>query len=129
MTSKLRTLPYLLLLLPFDLVVAFCLCVSVPLCFRKHKGTETQRVASNIATIIIVNWDGKHLLAECLQALIKAVQYDGRTHEIMVVDNGSTDGALSSCAKIFLASGYYRSIAITASLQATIAASLRCAPT
>jgi GT2 family glycosyltransferase len=94
MRSKLRTLPYLLLLLPFDLVVAFCLCVSVPLCFRKHRGTETQRVASNIATIIIVNWDGKHLLAECLPPLIKAVQYDGRTHEIMVVDNGSTDGSI-----------------------------------
>jgi GT2 family glycosyltransferase len=94
MTSKLRTLPYVLLLLPFDLVVAFCLCVSVPLCFRRRRRTETQRVASTITTIIIVNWDGKHLLEECLPALIGAVKYDGRPHEILIVDNGSTDGSI-----------------------------------
>jgi O-antigen biosynthesis protein len=94
MRSKLRTLPYLLLLLPFDLVVAFCLCASVPLCFRKYKDTETQRTASSTATIVIVNWDGKHLLEESLPALIEAVKCDGRPHEIMVVDNGSTDGSI-----------------------------------
>src|SRR5215471_12441347 len=94
MTSKLRTLPYVLLLLPFDLVVAFCLCVSVPLCFRRHRDTDTQRVTSTTTTIIIVNWDGKHLLEECLPALIGAVTYDGRPHEILIVDNGSTDGSI-----------------------------------
>src|SRR5262245_64243724 len=94
MRSKLRTLLYLLLLLPFDFAVAFCLCVSVPLCFRKHRVTEAQRAAANTTTIIIVNWDGKHLLAECLPALIEAVQHDGRNHDILVVDNGSADGSV-----------------------------------
>jgi hypothetical protein len=32
MTPRLRILPYLLLLLPFDLIVALCLCASLPLC-------------------------------------------------------------------------------------------------
>jgi GT2 family glycosyltransferase len=94
MTSKLRTLPYLLLLFPFDLVVALFLCASVPLWFKKHRDTETRRPDSNKTTIIIANWDGKHLLAESLPALIEAVKQDGHDHEILVVDNGSTDGSV-----------------------------------
>jgi GT2 family glycosyltransferase len=46
------------------------------------------------ATIIIVNWDGKHLLAECLPSVLDAVQCAGGQHEILVVDNGSTDGSV-----------------------------------
>src|SRR5262245_18812770 len=94
MMSKLRTVPYLLLLLPFDLVVAFCLCASVPLCFRRQKDAQTGRPDSTKTTIIIVNWDGKHLLAECLPAVIDAVKHDGVNHDILVVDNGSTDGSI-----------------------------------
>ena len=95
MTPRLRTLPYLLLLLPFDLVVALCLCASVPLCSktRRRRDTETQR-AQAPATIIIVNWDGRQLLAECLPSVVEAVQHDGGKHEILVVDNGSTDGSV-----------------------------------
>src|SRR5262245_38913947 len=94
MKSKLRALPYLLLLLPFDAFVSLCLCVSIPFCFRarRHKDTKTQPPDSR-ATIIIVNWDGKHLLQDCLPAVIEAVRYDGGTHEVLVVDNGSTDGS------------------------------------
>src|SRR5207253_3952287 len=44
--------------------------------------------------ILIVNWDGKHLLAECLPAVLEAVRHDGGQHEILVVDNGSTDGSV-----------------------------------
>jgi O-antigen biosynthesis protein len=87
-------MPYLLLLLPFDLVVAFCLCISVPLCLRRHKNKETRKPDSSETTIVIVNWDGRHLLAECLPAVIEAVRYDGRKHDILVVDNGSTDGSI-----------------------------------
>jgi GT2 family glycosyltransferase len=94
MMSKLRTVPYLLLLLPFDLVVAFCLCASVPVCFKRRRGAETRRPVSIKTTIIIVNWDGKHLLAECLPAVIDAVKHDGGNHDILVVDNGSTDGSI-----------------------------------
>ena len=46
-----------------------------------------------VATIVIVNFDGKHLLAECLPAVIEAVKCAGGKHEILVVDNGSADGS------------------------------------
>jgi GT2 family glycosyltransferase len=94
MTAKLRTLPFLLLLLPFDLLVAVCLCLSIPFCFRKHKGTKTRQPDSSKATIVILNWDGKHLLAECLPAVLEAIKHDGRSHEVLVVDNGSADGSV-----------------------------------
>ena len=53
-----------------------------------------------------MNWDGKHLLAECLPAVLEAVQHDGRSHDILVVDNGSTDGSVEfvrqnfSCVRV-----------------------------
>jgi len=47
-----------------------------------------------VATIVILNFDGKHLLAECLPAVIEAVKYAGGKHEVLVVDNGSADGSV-----------------------------------
>ncbi len=41
--------------------------------------------------MVIVNWDGKHLLGECLDSLIG--QQDVKDVEIIVVDNGSRDGS------------------------------------
>jgi GT2 family glycosyltransferase/glycosyltransferase involved in cell wall biosynthesis/SAM-dependent methyltransferase len=43
-------------------------------------------------SIVIVTWEGKDLLAESLPALLTAVKFQGGDHEIIVVDNGSTDG-------------------------------------
>ena len=73
MRSKLGLLPYVILLLPFDIaiavgILAVHLCIFVPLWFKKHnehKDPNTQR-PNPVAAIIIVNWDGKHFLAECL---------------------------------------------------------------
>jgi glycosyltransferase involved in cell wall biosynthesis len=45
------------------------------------------------ASIIILSWNRKELLSECLDAVILAVQQDGGDHEIILVDNGSTDGS------------------------------------
>ncbi len=47
-----------------------------------------------LATIVILNFDGKHLLAECLPAVSEAVKYAGGKHEVLVVDNGSADGSV-----------------------------------
>jgi O-antigen biosynthesis protein len=100
MSPKLRALPYLIILLPFDLLVALAmlaawLCAFVPSWLktgRREEGRETR--LDPRATIVIVNWDGKHLLAEALPAVLEAVRFDGGKHEIMVVDNGSTDGSV-----------------------------------
>jgi len=41
--------------------------------------------------VIIVNWNGKHLLGECLDSLLAQ---SFRDYEIIVVDNGSQDGSV-----------------------------------
>jgi GT2 family glycosyltransferase len=99
---KLRALPFVILLLPFDLLVALCLCVLVPWCLRtrRHQDTKAQRPERK-ATIVIVSWDGKHLLAECLPAVIEAIEHEGGSHEILVVDNGSTDGSVDFVGQNF----------------------------
>ncbi len=43
-----------------------------------------------IISVVIVNWNGKHLLGECLDSL--KAQHDGRV-EVILVDNGSQDGS------------------------------------
>ncbi len=106
MRRKILALGCCLALLPFDLIVA--LCVLVSLCSRNSRDAPRIREFrvrnSRIrgaslefplpATVIIVNWDGKHLLAESLPPLADAVRSAGGGHEILVVDNGSTDGSV-----------------------------------
>jgi len=43
------------------------------------------------ASIIIVNWNGADLLCKGLPSVMKSVSYAGNEHEIIVVDDGSTD--------------------------------------
>jgi GT2 family glycosyltransferase len=46
---------------------------------------------SNLISVIIVNWNGKHLLEECLNSLSGQTLKD---FETILVDNGSTDGSI-----------------------------------
>ncbi len=45
------------------------------------------------ASIIVVNFNGKDLLEECLPSIFRAIEFSGKRHEVIVVDNGSTDGS------------------------------------
>ena len=47
-----------------------------------------------ICSIVILNWDGRHLLEESVPALERAVLFTGKNHEIIVVDNGSRDDSV-----------------------------------
>ena len=47
-------------------------------------------MTSPLVSVVIVNWNGKHLLGECLDSL--RVQ-TFRNYEIILVDNGSQDGS------------------------------------
>jgi GT2 family glycosyltransferase len=46
--------------------------------------------SSPIVSVIVVNWNGRHLLGPCLDALQRQTYRD---FEIILVDNGSTDGS------------------------------------
>lgn len=47
-------------------------------------------------SIIIVNWNTKDLLRDCLDSIYKTI--DPLTHEIIVVDNASSDGSMAMLA-------------------------------
>ena len=49
---------------------------------------------TGLASIVILNWNGKDLLAQGIPSVMKAVARDGLPHEILVVDNGSADGSV-----------------------------------
>ena len=53
-----------------------------------------------LVCVIVLNWNGKELLRECLESL-QQTAYGAMT--VVVVDNGSSDGsALSSMTNFFL---------------------------
>ncbi len=49
-------------------------------------------------TVIVLNWNGKVLLEDCLSTLEK-VEYNN--YNVLVVDNGSTDGTSGDWHFIF----------------------------
>lgn len=48
-----------------------------------------------VCSLVVLNWNGRHLLEESLPALMRAVRFTGKNHEIIVVDNGSSDDSLT----------------------------------
>jgi len=46
--------------------------------------------SDSLISIIVVNWNGQHLLGECLESLSKQTW---KQTELILVDNGSTDGS------------------------------------
>ncbi len=114
-TEKLRALPYVAVLLPVDVIVAgsllFAVLATVLVATFRHgarrsaRGSEKPRPGGTVqnpersnglrgVTIQILNWDGKHLLAECLPSVLQAVGEAGGEHRVVVVDNGSSDGSV-----------------------------------
>jgi len=52
-------------------------------------------------SIIITNYNGKHLLKECLPSVLAAVKRRGGRDEVILVDDRSTDGSLRFVAEHF----------------------------
>lgn len=52
-------------------------------------------------SIIILNWNGKHFLRKCISSVIAATKPFKGSHEIILVDNGSTDGSAKFVKKHF----------------------------
>lgn len=108
MWYRLRSLARILitlLLLPLLLAVGLILIVFNLVAsltdFTRRRLPPDRAPKSGPASIIVLNWNGKSLLAEGLPSILRAVQVDGRPHEVMVVDNGSTDGSLEYLAEFF----------------------------
>lgn len=53
--------------------------------------------ATPLVTVIVVNWNGEAIIGGCLDSLLAQEATDTRM-EILVVDNGSTDGSLALLA-------------------------------
>jgi GT2 family glycosyltransferase len=89
-----------LFLLPFDVLVGLSLVLAdiLYLLFKPilHQRTVTQPSGESLekVSIVVLNWEGRHLLEEFLPSVVAAVKQDGGDHEILVVDNGSTDGSV-----------------------------------
>ncbi len=60
----------------------------------RRRPTETGLAPAELASIIILNWNGRDLLAQGIPSVLESVRADGRDHEVIVVDNGSTDGSV-----------------------------------
>ena len=97
-TSKARVVPVVLLLLPLDVLVALSLLLTHALGVLVRALGRTPPPSAGIrrtdATVQILNWDGKHLLEESIPAALEAVGRVEGDHEVVVVDNGSTDGSV-----------------------------------
>jgi len=52
-----------------------------------------QKNREPLISIVIINWNKKHLIKQLLESIIKKTSY--KNYEITVVDNGSTDGSQS----------------------------------
>ncbi|HEY9075454.1 MAG TPA: glycosyltransferase [Anaerolineaceae bacterium] len=62
---------------------------------KKNIPNNNEPLPNKEASILILNWNGLDLLKECLPSVVKAVQINGGNHEVIVIDNGSSDNSIS----------------------------------
>src|ERR1035438_2218792 len=86
-----RALP-LLVLSPFLLAISFLALWLVQLFTRPGKLKPAPPTRHTAATVVIPNWNGKDLLAKYLPS-IRGALAGNPDNQILVVDNGSTDGS------------------------------------
>jgi len=84
-------LPLQALLLMIFLLADLLRWCALP--FRKSP-TPLSPVEKRLCSIVVLSWNGRHLLQESIPALLRAVEADGRDHQVLVVDGGSEDGTV-----------------------------------
>jgi len=87
----LRALP-LLLISPFLVAISFWALVLSDLFTRRARATAARAREKGAATVVIPNWNGRDLLEKYIPSIIAALA-SNPANEILVVDNGSTDGS------------------------------------
>jgi O-antigen biosynthesis protein len=91
----LRTLPFLILT-PLALAVsAFCIAIAdaVWALAGRRRASSNTKPNTNAASLVIPNWNGRDLLERFLPSWVAAI-VDHPDSEIVIVDNGSTDGSV-----------------------------------
>jgi GT2 family glycosyltransferase len=92
---RFRVVLYAACLLPVDFMVGVFLLgahlVSLPMMVFRRSVASLKPPDTTSVTIQILNWDGRGLLEEFLPGVIKAAN----NHEVLVVDNGSTDDSVA----------------------------------
>jgi GT2 family glycosyltransferase len=63
-----------------------------------HKGPAAPSGASVRCSLVVLNYDERDLLLACVRSMVAAI---GPTDEIIVVDNGSTDGSADAVSRDF----------------------------
>lgn len=87
-------------------LLACCRCADF-VCravFKANKPVDLKADMKNARdgiSVIIVNWNGEDLLRRCLPALDETLARASFQHEVIVADNGSTDGSVSLIEKQF----------------------------
>lgn len=93
-----------LIWLPAQAAILLLLAVAEILRFflllvRRWRGKGSSAIGGarlpdrTVCSIVILNWNGRDLLERSLPAVLEAVRRDGAPHQVLVVDNGSTDGS------------------------------------
>ncbi len=100
-------MPLLLLLWPQTLLVAVMAILLDTICWpfvwfarRRVRHVDVAPPTRN-ASVIVLNWNGWHFLEHLLPTLQIAVARAPGDHEVIVVDNGSTDGSAAKVAEFF----------------------------
>jgi O-antigen biosynthesis protein len=68
---------------------------------HKVKPQHHESIERFETSVIIPSWNGKEMLKSCIPALVQAIRTCPGRHEIIVVDNGSTDGSANYLAENF----------------------------
>ena len=93
----------LLLLSPFLMLAAIAAIAATDLIGKLRKASRLpsdERSAKSSASVVIPNWNGSDLLERYLPSIIDAL-VGHPDNEIIVVDNGSTDGSAAMLAERF----------------------------
>ena len=96
----------LLLVSPFVMAIAAAALGMVDLAWRVFGARQTppepaaEVPAPSAASVVIPNWNGQDLLEKYLPSVIQALA-GNPANEILVVDNGSTDGSAAYVASAF----------------------------
>ncbi len=74
-------------------LAADLLATPFVLLFRRRLASEPVLTPRRDASIVVVSWNGMDHLQRMLPSLERAIAVHGGDHEVILVDNGSTDGS------------------------------------